>query len=125
MATATSEFFDRLAERGQEPGFARSTGTLRFDLTRDGRTEHWRVELRRGAVTVARSADPADCVVQADAALFDDLATGRANAMAALLRGQVFADGDPQLLIRFQRLFPAPTRRKKTASARTVGKRRS
>ena len=125
MATATSEFFDRLAERGHEPGFARSTGSLRFDLTRNGTTEHWRVELRRGAVTVARSADAADCVVRADAALFDDLATGRANAMAALLRGQVIADGEPQLLIRFQRLFPAPTGRKKTASARTVGKRRS
>jgi putative sterol carrier protein len=125
MATATSEFFDQLAERGHEPGFARSTGTLRFDLTRAGRTEHWRVELRRGAVKVARSADPADCVVRADAALFDDLATGRANGMAALLRGQVVAEGEPQLLIRFQRLFPAPTGRKKTASARTVGKRRS
>jgi putative sterol carrier protein len=125
MATATSEFFDRLAERGHEPGFARSTGTLRFDLTRDGTTEHWRVELRRGDVKVARSADPADCVVHADAALFDALATGKANAMAALLRGQVFAEGEPQLLIRFQRLFPAPTGRKKTASARTVGKRRS
>ena len=125
MATATSEFFDRLAERGHEPGFARSTGSLRFDLTRNGATEHWRVELRRGAVTVARSGDAADCVVRADGALFDDLATGRANAMAALLRGQVQASGEPQLLIRFQRLFPAPTRRKPASSARTVGKRRS
>lgn len=125
MATATSEFFDRLAERGHEPGFARSTGSLRFDLTRNGTTEHWRVELRRGAITVARSADAADCVIHADGALFDDLASGRANAMAALLRGQVIAEGEPQLLIRFQRVFPAPTGRKKTASARTVGKRRS
>ncbi len=124
MATATSEFFDGLAARGLEPGFGRTTGSVRFDLTRDGTTEHWRVEFRRGAVTVARAADAADCVVRADASLFDDLARGRANAMAALLRGQIEADGEPELLIRFQRLFPAPTERKMTASARTVGKRR-
>ena len=95
MATATSEFFDGLAARGLEPGFARTTGSVRFDLTRDGTTEHWRVEFRRGAVTVARAADAADCVVRADASLFDDLARGRANAMAALLRGQLQADGEP------------------------------
>ena len=124
MADATAAFFERLADRGSEPGLARTTGSVRFDLTRDDKTEHWRVEFRRGAVTVARAADAADCVVRADASLFDDLALGRANAMAALLRGQLQAAGEPELLIRFQRLFPAPTERKMTASARTVGTRR-
>ena len=89
MATATSEFFDRLAERGPEPGFARTTGSLRFDLTRGDATEHWRVEFRRGAVAIARTADPADCVIRTDAKVFDDLVRGRANAMATLLRGQL------------------------------------
>jgi putative sterol carrier protein len=124
MADATAEFFERLAERGSEPGFARTTGSVRFDLTRDDKTEHWRVEFRRGAVTVARAAAAADCVVRTDASTFDDLALGRANALATLLRGQLLAEGELQLLTRFQRLFPAPTKRKMTASARTVGKRR-
>jgi putative sterol carrier protein len=124
MGTATSEFFDGLAARGLGPGFARRTGSLRFDLARGDTTEHWRVEFRRGAVAIAHSADPADCVVRTDASVFDELASGRANAMAALLRGRLRADGDPELLILFQRLFPAPTERKRTASARTVGKRR-
>jgi putative sterol carrier protein len=128
MADATAEFFDRLAERGSVPGFARTTGTVRFDLTRGEQTEHWRVEFRRGAVTVDRTAnggDAADCVVRTDASTFDDLATGRANVMATLLRGQLAADGEPELLTRFQRLFPAPVKRDMTASsARTVGKRR-
>jgi putative sterol carrier protein len=124
MADATSEFFDRLGERGDAPMLARMKGSIRFDLKRDGRTEHWRVEGRRGAVTVSHAAGPADCVVRADAALFDDLARGRANAMAATLRGQLELDGAPGLLVRFQRLFPAPTGRKITSSARTVGKRR-
>lgn len=124
MADATSEFFDRLGERGHEPMLARTKGSMRFDLNRDGRTEHWRVEFRRGAVAVSHEAGPADCVVRADAALFDDLARGSANAMAATLRGQLVLDGAPGLLVRFQRLFPAPTGRKITSSARTVGKRR-
>ena len=124
MADATAEFFERLAEGGTVPGFARTTGSVRFDLTRDDKTEHWRVEFRRGAVTVSHAPDTADCVIRTDASTFDDLASGRANAMAALLRGQLQADGEPELLIRFQRLFPAPTKRKMTASARTVGKRR-
>ena len=128
MADATAEFFDRLAVRGSVPGFARTTGSVRFDLTRGEQTEHWRVEFRRGAVTVDRTAnggDAADCVVRTDASTFDDLATGRANVMATLLRGRLEADGEPELLTRFQRLFPAPVKRDMTASsARTVGKRR-
>jgi putative sterol carrier protein len=124
MATATSEFFDGLTARGLGPGFARTTGSMRFDLARGDTTEHWRIEFRRGAVTVGRTADPADCVIRTDAKVFDDLASGRANAMATLLRGRLVADGEPELLILFQRLFPAPTKRKMTASARTVGKRR-
>ena len=125
MADVTAEFFDRLAERGIVPGFARTTGSVRFDLTRGDQTEHWRVEFRRGAVTVARTGDAADCVVRTDASTFDDLASGRANVMATLLRGRLEADGEPELLTRFQRLFPAPTKRKMTvSSARTVGKRR-
>jgi hypothetical protein len=124
MSSPTSAFFDRLAERGTEPGLARTTGSVRFDLTRDGTAEHWRVDFRRGATAVSHATGPADCVVRADAALFDDLARGRANAMAAMLRGQLLIEGAPELLIRFQRLFPAPTEPPKRASARTVGKRR-
>jgi len=97
---------------------------VRFDLANEGRTDHWRVEFRRGAVTVTRAADAADCVVRTDRSTFDDLAGGRANALATMLRGELLTDGDPELLIRFQRLFPAPTERRMTSSARTVGKRR-
>ena len=124
MADPTSEFFARLAERGSEPRLARATGSIRFDLDHDGRTEQWRLDVRRGVVAVSQAGGAADCSVRTDASLFDDLVSGRANAMASILRGQVVIEGDPAFLIRFQRLFPAPTGRKMTASARTVGKRR-
>jgi hypothetical protein len=126
MPDPTSDFFDALAERGHIPALQRTTRTLRVDVDRDGRTDHWRLEIRRGTVSVSRSgADAdADCVLAAPGELMDDLVTGRANAMASTLRDELVLSGDPNVLVRFQRLFPNPTGRRKTASARTVGKRR-
>ena len=124
MADATTRFFDRLGRGDPEPMLSGTTGSLRIDLEGEGQTEHWRVDMRRGAVTVSHDAGPADCVIQTDAALFEDLARGRANAFAAALRGQLLMDGDRGLLVRFQRLFPAPTGRRVTSSARSVGRRR-
>ena len=124
MANATSEFFDRLAARGTVPELERTTGTLRVDVERDGQVDHWRIEMRRGSVAVSQSDADADLVLSAHAKLFDDLATGQANAMASALRGELSVSGDPAGLVRFQRLFPPPTGRKMKASARTVGKRR-
>jgi len=124
MANATSAFFDRLADRGTVPELQRSTGTLRADVERDGQVEHWRVEMHRGAVAVSQSDADADLVLTATASLFDDLASGKANALAASLRGELGISGDTAGLVRFQRLFPPPTGRKMKASARTVGKRR-
>jgi putative sterol carrier protein len=124
MADATKRFFERLGRGEPDAVLGNTTGSLRLDLESDGKTEHWRVALRGGAVTVSHAAGPADCVIRTEAALFEDLASGRANVMAATLRGQILLEGDPGLMVRFQRLFPAPTGRKITSSARTIGKRR-
>jgi len=58
-------------------------------------------------VRVSRDDVEADCVVRVDRALFDAMASGRLNALAALLRGVLFVEGDPMLLVLAQRLFPA------------------
>ena len=59
MATATSEFFDGLAARGLEPGFGRTTGSVRFDLTRDGTTEHfYTIEFKEGRILRAPPTQP-------------------------------------------------------------------
>jgi hypothetical protein len=126
MPDPTSEFFEGLTERGRIAALQRTSRTLRVDVQRDGRTDHWRLEIRRGTVAVSRSEanTDADCVIVASGELMDDLVSGRANAMASTLRDELVMSGDPNLLVRFQRLFPNPTGRRKTASARTVGKRR-
>lgn len=125
MSDVIAQFFDRLTQLEHHPTLGGTNGSLRFDLDRDGRVEHWRVVLQRGTMTVSQAAGPADCVVRTQAALFEDLALGRANTMAAALRGQILLEGNPALLVRFQRLFPGPTKRRTTSSARSVGRRRS
>jgi putative sterol carrier protein len=108
MTNPTAEFFGKLAKRGHEPLLGRTTGSLRFDLTDDARTERWLVAITSGDVAVTRRNKNADCVVRADRGLFDRIVSGRANAMTAMLQGALLFEGDPALLVRFQRLFPAP-----------------
>lgn len=124
MADPTSEFLEGLAQRGRIPALQRTSRTLRVDVDREGRTDHWRLDIRRGTVAVTRSGADADCVIAAPGELMDDLVTGRANAMASTLRDELVLSGDPNVLVRFQRLLPNPTGRRKTAAGRTVGKRR-
>jgi putative sterol carrier protein len=112
MTDATTEFFQGLATRGHEPVLAKATGTLRFDL-RDGgaRAERWLITIDKGDVAVSHKNAKADCVVRADRALFEGIANGESNAMAAFLRGAVEIDGDRGLLLAFQRAFPGPPRK--------------
>jgi alkyl sulfatase BDS1-like metallo-beta-lactamase superfamily hydrolase len=109
MATAadpTRGFFEHLAETGADPLLRPVTGTIRFDLTADGRTEHWRVALKAGVMTVGRGGDAADATVAMSRDLFDRLATGQANLMTAILRDEVQTAGNLGLIVRFQRVFP-------------------
>ena len=112
---ATTAFFDRLAEREHEPLLASTSGTLRFELRNGRRTHYWYVAIEKGDITVSRENAEADAVVRADKSLFDGLATGRVNAMAATLRGALHASGNLGLVMSFQRLFPGPpgSRRRK------------
>ena len=104
----TAAFFEGLAETGDEPMLARTSGTLRFDLREGKKTNSWYVTIVKGDVTVSRSSSDADAIVTGDKTLFDEMATGRANATTAILRGVLEAEGDLGLMMSFQRLFPAP-----------------
>src|SRR4029450_7463157 len=46
------------------------------------------------------------CRLRVDADLFNKMAAGEANALAALLRGALAVDGDLELMMLFQRLLP-------------------
>ena len=113
MADTTAEFFGDLGGRGHVPLLKKASGTLRFDIRDGQRVDRWLVDVRKGDVSVSRRNVGADCVVSADKALFDGIASGKTNAMAALLRGEANVEGDVQLLVLFQRLFPPPRSRRR------------
>jgi putative sterol carrier protein len=108
MVDATAGFLAELDSAGQEPRLGRAEGTVRIELVRDGRTERWYLDARRGQVNVSRKRIPYDCTVRTSGALFDGMVTGKVNALTALLRGELEVEGNPEMLVLVQRLFPSP-----------------
>jgi putative sterol carrier protein len=110
ITDATADFFDALVARGHEPLLEKATVTLRFDLKQGKKTDRWLVSIAKGDLAVSRQNSRADCVASADKALFDDIVSGKTNALAAMLRGAMKIEGETQPLVLFQRLFPGPPR---------------
>ena len=78
-----------------------------------------------GDVAVSRKNAKADCTVRAKKELFDRIAEGEVNAAAAVLRGALTIDGNVELLVRLQRLFPGPPVRRARRSRSGDGRRRA
>ena len=109
MRDITPAFFE-VSRLGHNPMLANVTATVRFDLEHEGKTDRWFVVIDKGDVSVSRRNVRADCVLRAERSLVEGVVSGRVNAMAALLRGDLVAEGDPQLLVLLQRLFPGAPR---------------
>jgi putative sterol carrier protein len=105
---ATAQFFEDLRRRGHEPLLEKARGTLRVDLVNGQETERWFLSIDRGDVEVSHKLGKPDCTLHAAKKVFDRVARGELNAMAAVLRGALTFEGDPEILVRFQRLFPSP-----------------
>jgi len=117
-ADPTTRFFDELAQRGYEPLLRKATGTARLEIVDGKRTRRWSVTVDKGNVSVSRRSDgPTSCVVRVDRTLFEKIAVGKENAVAAVLRGDLAIDGDWRFLVWMQRLFPGPRRRRPTGTA--------
>jgi putative sterol carrier protein len=125
VADRTGEFFAGLAARGREPLLGSTTATIRIDIVDGAQTDQWRLVIRDGVIEVERGDGDADSVIRVGRAAFDRLTAGQTNALSAALRGELELGGDPRLLVRFQRLFPAPVGMPAAAGKRAVGKRRS
>jgi predicted lipid carrier protein YhbT len=110
MSDETERFFEDLGQRGYEPLVAKFSGRVRFDLVDGRRTDHWLVAIDKGNLSVSRDGTDADCTIRGDKELFDRLAVGEENAMAAALRGALICTGDIELLLAVQRVFPGPPR---------------
>jgi hypothetical protein len=87
-------------------------GSVRFDLERGVDTDHWFVAMENGTMVVSRQDRPADCVARTEIGVFDQIVTGEAHLIAALIRNDMTVEGVLPLLLLFRRAFPsAPTAR--------------
>jgi putative sterol carrier protein len=109
MADALEEFFEQLGTRGHDRLLAKAEGMARFDIADGKRTERWLLTLDKGHVSVSRKNTAADMVVKVPRPLFERIVQGKANAMAAVLRGELTIEGSTELLVLFQRLLPRPS----------------
>jgi putative sterol carrier protein len=117
-ADPTTKFFDALAGRGEEPLLRKASGSTRFEIVDGKRTRQWIVTVEKGRLDVSRgSVAQPDCIIRVDKALFDKIAAGKENAVAAVLRGDLAIQGDWRLLVWMQRLFPGQRRPRKTGTA--------
>ena len=66
------------------------------------------VDVDHGDIAVSHKAGAADCVLRAPKLLFLKIASGRENAMAAVLRGALVVEGDLDLLMAFATHTPGP-----------------
>jgi hypothetical protein len=114
-ADAIAEYFDELTSRGHAPMLEKVTATLRFDVVNGKRTERWLLRVEKGDLEVSRRNIAADAVFRAERPLFERVFSGKANPVAAFLRGELFVEGRPELIVLFQRLVPRP------GDARTKG----
>jgi putative sterol carrier protein len=108
MTDTTTRFFEGLKVRGHEPRLKKVKASLRFDLTNGEQANRWHVVIDKGDIAVSHKNAKADCVVRAETTVFDGIANGEVNAVAAVLRGAIVVEGDPELLVLIRRLSPAP-----------------
>ncbi|MFG3598681.1 SCP2 sterol-binding domain-containing protein [Micromonospora chersina] len=108
MGEAIERFFASLPARAPAVLRGPVRGHLQLDLTTENRTAHWFLELAPGTVRVTREQLPADAVFTVSADLFEELITGREQALAAVLRNEATFSGNVVLFLVFRRFFPDP-----------------
>jgi putative sterol carrier protein len=121
MADATADFFERLGDRDHEPLLEKTSGSVLFELTNGKQTDRWFVSIDKGDIAVSRKGGRADATVRARKDVFDGVASGKVNAMAALLRGAIAVEGNVALMARIQRLLPGPPQSARRAAPARSG----
>ena len=122
MSKPIEEFFERLT-RSVPDRLRRADGSLRIDLTSGTTIERWFVTMHGGDVSVSHRNAKADSVIRTSKDQFEGMVTGRVNAMSAALRGVVWLEGDPTLLVLFQRALPGPPSTATGQGAAATGRR--
>ncbi len=106
MVDTAAEFLDSLSTSDCVALLRKISGTIRFDVADDPDDVPALVVIDKGEVKVMRENRRADCVVRGNREVLDRVVCGRTGALAAVLRGELMVDGDSELLVLVQRIFP-------------------
>jgi len=120
----TERFFDDLVQRGHDPLLRKARGIIKFEIVDGKRVDRRIVAIDRGDITVSRRSVTCDGVIRANREVFERIASGRSNPIAAVLRNELFVQGDWRLLVLVQRLFPGPPKARPSRRAAGYAKRR-
>ena len=121
----TERFFDDLGQRGHEPLLRKARGTIKFEIVDGKRVDRRVVAIDRGDIRVSRRNVACDGVIRANKDVFESVASGRSNPIAAVLRNELSVQGDWRLLVLLQRLFPGPPKARPTRRTAGYAKRRA
>ncbi|HEX2291775.1 MAG TPA: SCP2 sterol-binding domain-containing protein [Gaiellaceae bacterium] len=113
-----------LGRRGHDPMLRKVNETVRLELVSGKKTDRWLVRIEKGDVSVSHKGGAADTVIRVDKELFERMARGDANPVAAVLRGDVSWEGDWASLVAIQRLFPAQQAPSQAPPSAPAGKTR-
>jgi putative sterol carrier protein len=120
----TEQFFEELAQRGHEPLLRKARGTVKFEIVDGKKIDRRVVTIDRGDISVSRRNVSGHGVIRVDKAVFEKVASGRSNPIAAVLRNELAVQGDWRLLVLVQRLFPGPPKARPSRRAAGYAKRR-
>ncbi|MBF9130814.1 SCP2 sterol-binding domain-containing protein [Plantactinospora sp. S1510] len=104
----TVEFFEGLNHRPPDPLLSRIRGTVRFELEQGNEVDVWLLVLSAGSVSATQTDRAADCTVRTARGVFNEIASGRANPFASLLRNRLTVEGKLSLYSRLNHLVPGP-----------------
>jgi putative sterol carrier protein len=108
MTDPIAEFFDGLERQDHLSLTGMENGTFRFDVVDGKRSTSRFITMKKGDLSVSGRGAAADCRVRAPRQLAEGIVSGEVNAFAAVLRGELEVEGDPKLMVVFQRLLPGP-----------------
>lgn len=96
------EFFESLETRADPSRIDGIDHSYLFDVVGEGQ---WLVVIRDGAVRVTEGPGDADVTISTSAEVFEKLASGKQNPVAAYMTGKLKITGDTGAALKLQKLF--------------------
>jgi len=106
----SASFFDELAKKiASNPDLVKQVaGIYQFDITKDGKTTSWFVDLKSGKGSVGEGKhDKPECTITTSDDDFVGMTSGKANSQQLFMQGKLKIKGNMGLAMKLSKLFAA------------------